>query len=75
VVSSARVFVNGREVGTRVAAPWKFEIQKFLHEGENQIEVDVYNTLANHYLTIPTRYLGKTESGLIGTVKIIFAPK
>jgi hypothetical protein len=71
VVSSARVFVNGREAGTRVAAPWTFEIKEFLHAGENKIEVEVYNTLGNHYLTIPTRYPGKTESGLIGVVNVI----
>ncbi|MDR1484650.1 MAG: hypothetical protein LBT09_07480, partial [Planctomycetaceae bacterium] len=63
VVSSAQVFVNGKEVGTRVASPWTFDIKEFLHAGENKIEVEVYNTLGNHYLTIPTRYLGRTESG------------
>jgi hypothetical protein len=72
VVSSAQVFVNGYEAGTRVAAPWTFDIKEFLHAGENKIEVEVYNTLGNHYLTIPTRYPGKTESGLIGTVKVLF---
>jgi hypothetical protein len=71
VVSSARVSVNGHEVGTRVAAPWTFEIKEFLHAGENKIEVEVYNTLGNHYLTIPTRYPGQTESGLMGAVKVI----
>jgi hypothetical protein len=71
VVSSVQVFVNGHDAGTRVAAPWTFDVKEFLRAGENTIEAEVYNTVGNHYLTIPTRYLGKTESGLIGPVKII----
>ncbi|MDR1960084.1 MAG: hypothetical protein LBQ54_13745 [Planctomycetaceae bacterium] len=70
VVSSAKVFVNGEPVGTKVTAPWTFDIKPFLHAGENSIEAEVYNTLGNHYLTIPTRYQGGIESGLIGPVQI-----
>jgi hypothetical protein len=38
--------------------------------GENRIEVLVFNTLANHYLTIPTRYRGELTSGLLGPVTL-----
>ncbi|MDR0712767.1 MAG: hypothetical protein LBF89_00670, partial [Bacteroidales bacterium] len=55
--------------------PWTFEIKEFLRAGENRIEVEVYNTLGNHYLTIPTRYPGSTESGLTGPVKVILTEK
>jgi len=71
VVSSAEVFVNGKSAGIRVASPWRFDVKKLLTPGENTIEVEVYNTLGNHYLTIPTRYLGQIESGLIGPVRLI----
>jgi hypothetical protein len=30
----------------------------------------VFNTLANHYVTIPTRYRGELTSGLLGPVTI-----
>jgi hypothetical protein len=30
----------------------------------------VFNTLANHYQTIPTRYRGSTKSGLLGPVRL-----
>jgi hypothetical protein len=33
-------------------------------------EVCVYNTLANHYTTIPTQYRGSTLSGLLGPVQL-----
>jgi len=71
VVSSAEVFVNGQSAGVKVASPWRFDVKKLLKTGNNKIEVEVYNTLGNHYLTIPTRYLGKTESGLISPVRLI----
>ena len=50
--------------------PWKQNIAGYVHPGESRIEVLVYNTLANQYQTIPTRYRGSPESGLIGPVRI-----
>jgi len=70
VVSTAEVHINGNLVGIKVAPPWKFDISDLVKQGENFIEILVYNTLANHYLTIPTRYRGSLESGLIGPVGI-----
>ncbi|MGL4941834.1 MAG: glycosyl hydrolase [Thermoguttaceae bacterium] len=71
VVSSAEVFVNGKPAGIRVASPWKFDITDLIKPGDNTIDVHVYNTLGNHYITIPTRYRGQIESGLIGPVTIL----
>ena len=58
--------------GIRVAPPWKLDITEYVKAGENRIEVLVYNTLANHYLTIPTRYRGNPKSGLLGPVRLEF---
>jgi hypothetical protein len=62
--------VNGKPAGIKSAPPWTFDITDFVKSGENQIEVLVSNTLANHYVTIPTHYRGKATSGLIGPVSI-----
>jgi hypothetical protein len=70
VAASAEVRVNGRPAGVRVAPPWQFDITKAARAGENQVEVLVCNTLANHYTTIPTRYRGATTSGLLGPVTL-----
>jgi hypothetical protein len=43
--------------------------------GATRVEVLVYNTLANHYLTIPTRYRGSPVSGLLGPVMIVSESK
>jgi hypothetical protein len=70
VVSSAEVHINGRFAGIKVAPPWKLDITKFVKMGKNHIKIIVYNTLANHYLTIPTRYRGSLASGIMGPVNI-----
>lgn len=72
VVATAEVHVHGRKAGIRVAPPWTWDISAFVRAGENRIEVLVYNTLANHYLTIPTRYRGSLTSGLLGPARIEF---
>lgn len=68
VVASAEVRVNGRLAGIRVAPPWTFDLSTLVTPGANRLEVLVYNTLANHYATIPTRYRGEARSGLLGPV-------
>jgi hypothetical protein len=74
VVSTAEVHVNGKPAGTRVSPPWALDISALVRPGRNRIEVLVYNTLANHYGTIPTRYRGKPTSGLLGPVSLRLAP-
>lgn len=68
VVSSAELLVNGKSAGIRLSPPFKFDITEIATAGENKIEVLVYNTAANNYTTIPTRYRGEIKSGLIGPV-------
>jgi len=70
VVSSAEVRVNGKKVGIRLTSPWRFDITKYIKPGTNILELLVYNTLSNHYTTIPTRYRGDLTSGLLGPVSI-----
>lgn len=75
VVASAEVRVNGKPAGIKVSPPWKLDLTKLVKAGDNRVEVLVCNTLANHYVTIPTHYRGSTESGLIGPVRLeISAP-
>ncbi len=72
VVSSAEVYVNGQPAGERLTAPWTFDVSGKLKSGDNLVEALVYNTLGNHYLNTPTQYVGRTNSGLIGPVNLIF---
>ena len=71
VCATAEVWVNGDNVGVRVAPPWTFDLSGRLEAGVNTIEVLVYNTLANHYQTIPSLYRGDPVSGLLGPVRLL----
>lgn len=70
LVASAEVFVNGASVGSKFSSPWIFDITGKLQTGENRIEILVNNTLGNHYLSTPSQYVGRTNSGLIGPVHL-----
>jgi hypothetical protein len=70
LVSSAELVVNGKSAGIRLSPPWKFDITPLAKPGENKVEVLIYNTLANNYTTIPTRYRGSIKSGLMGPVQL-----
>jgi hypothetical protein len=70
VVSSAEVLVNGQPAGIRVAPPWTFDLSAVAKPGYNRIEVLIYNTLSNHYRSIPTQYNKPAPSGLLGPVTI-----
>jgi len=70
VAASAEVVVNGRAAGIKVAPPWRLNLTSLVKTGENRIETLACNTLANHYVTIPTHYRGSTVSGLLGPVRL-----
>ncbi|MCF7849904.1 MAG: hypothetical protein K9M45_13715 [Kiritimatiellales bacterium] len=72
VAASAEVRVNGRLAGVKVSPPWKVDVSDLVRSGDNKIEVLVYNTLANHYSTVPTMYRGSPVSGLMGPVRLEF---
>ena len=74
VAASAEVRVNGKSAGIRVSPPWTVDVTDLVRPGSNRIEVLVCNTLANHYVTIPTHYRGDLASGLLGPVSLRVVP-
>ncbi|MGI6400768.1 MAG: glycosyl hydrolase [Thermoguttaceae bacterium] len=70
VGSSCRVWFNGEHIGDLPTPPYTIDVTEFLRNGENSVEIDVYNTAANIFRNIPTRYGGNPVSGLIGPVEI-----
>lgn len=71
IAATAEIHLNDDKVAVLVAPPWKADVTGYLKCGENKISVLVYNTLANHYQTIPSRYRGNPLSGLIGPVRLL----
>ena len=76
VNTTAEVAVNGQVIGVRLARPYRFDITGHVREGDNELEVTVYNTLANYFSTGPyeSEYVfpGQTVSGLLGPVTVSF---
>jgi hypothetical protein len=71
IVSTAELKINGRSAGIKSAPPGRWNVSELLNSGENRIEVLIYNTISNHYRTIPTYYNKKpAKSGLLGPVTI-----
>jgi hypothetical protein len=58
-------------LGKRLTPPWRFDLTGNLVPGVNRLEVLIYNTLGNYYLTAPSHYVGETKSGLIGPVRLL----
>ncbi len=54
VRESAKVWVNGKYVGNSWAVPHELRIGEYLHEGDNTIEIEVANLMANRI-----RYMDK----------------
>ena len=76
VNTTAEVAVNGRSVGVGLARPYRFDITEYVRAGDNELEVTVFNTLANYFSTGPYEsdyvFPGQTVSGLLGPVTIAF---
>ena len=73
VYVSAAVKVNGKETGLRLARPFRFDITHAVKPGANTIEIEVANTVANHFRSeAPTRYVypGQDQAGLVGPVYV-----
>jgi alpha-L-rhamnosidase/Glycosyl hydrolases family 2, sugar binding domain len=77
VRTSAEVTVNGRSRGVRLAKPFVFDVSEALQAGDNEIQVEVLNTLANYMSASHSRYVydGQTVSGLLGPATLQFAPR
>jgi len=71
VTATAEIHLNGNPVAVLVAPPWKTDLTRFLKSGDNKLEILVYNTLANHYQTVPSNYRGSPTSGLMGPVRLV----
>ena len=73
----AEVFVNGKRAGIRMSRPFRFDISDFVQPGNNQIQIKVANTLANHMSSYPTHWVLEDQavSGLLGPVQLRFHSK
>lgn len=62
VCDVAQITVNGHTLGAKCWQPYRWDISRYLHQGENSLQVAVTNTLANALTE------EKAPSGLYGPV-------
>ena len=73
VGENARVTVNGRDAGIRIAAPYTFPVESLLKPGDNTVTVTVSNTLAGKMRDRFSFHLTLQPSGLLGEVKLRYS--
>lgn len=70
VDATCEVWVNGKRVDVLLNPPYRLDVTYYLQQGDNQLSVLVYSSLANHYQSIPSPYRGQPHAGLIGPVRM-----
>ena len=76
VHTTAEVTLNGERIGVALRPPYRLRITEQARVGDNDLTVEVYNTLANHFSVgfPPSSHAPKKQQGggLIGPVTIRF---
>ena len=70
VGQTAEVRLNGKYVGTRLFAPYRFDISEYVKAGENLLEITVANTCVYEQSDKFSRYMLIKPSGLLGPVTV-----
>ena len=70
VGETARVWLNGEEIGTRISFPYRFSIDGKVRKGENCLVIDVTNTLVYDQHDRLSVFQPIPASGLIGPVGV-----
>jgi predicted amidohydrolase len=65
----AALTLNGHALPVRFWAPYRWSVTEWLHDGRNELAVDVTNSLVNQYAPGSRR-----PSGLLGPVEIVSMP-
>ena len=74
VYETAEVWINGQNVGSRIAPPYTFCVASALKKGENTICVDVTNTLVRQRgQNLLDRDMVQEPVGLLGPVRLFLA--
>ncbi|NBH81359.1 hypothetical protein D7X88_00250 [bacterium C-53] len=69
VYETAEIFVNQASAGVRLCMPYQFDVTSLLREGENQIAIEITNTLGTQIRDAISHYLPIEPFGIEGPVK------
>ncbi|MBQ7379004.1 MAG: hypothetical protein IJW70_04905 [Clostridia bacterium] len=71
VGQTARVWINGHDVGIRITAPYAYRVFEYLSAGKNTVTVEVANTLVGKHRDKFSHCMPISPSGLFGPIKLI----
>ena len=66
----AEAYLNGKYLGARINAPYKFDLSSALQEGENSLEIVVTSNLAHRRRDLFSSFIQIPPTGIIGDVSI-----
>ncbi len=69
VEETGELFVNGKSLGVKLTGPYRWDITKAAHAGENVIELEVTNTTYARWKDVMSH--GDAVSGLLGPVNVL----
>lgn len=72
VYETAEVWINGKQVGEKIAPPYIFHLSGLLQKGENVIRVEVTNTMVHEEQDEISKLGSVNPSGLLGPVRIFY---
>lgn len=70
VYETAEVFLNGTSAGVCICPPYRVEITDVIEEGENELVIEVVNTLGNENKDFLSQYTPVEPFGIAGDVVI-----
>lgn len=70
VYETAEVFVNQKSAGVRLCRPYRFDLTGLLKQGENEIAIEVTNTLGTSMRDAISHYLVIEPFGVQGPVRL-----
>lgn len=71
VGDTARLTVNGIDLGMRICPPYRWDISESVHSGKNEIEIEVANTLIHRIRKDRcSEFMQIGPSGLLGPIKL-----
>ena len=68
---TARIWVNGADLGIRITAPYAFGVSEHLVAGENTVTIEVANTLVGKVRDKLSHCMPIAPSGLLGPIQLI----
>ncbi|RRK31236.1 hypothetical protein EBB54_07575 [Schaedlerella arabinosiphila] len=69
VGGTAKLSINGMDLGMRISPPYRWNISQAVHQGENRIVIEAANTLAHRIHDRFSEYIQIAPGGLTGPVK------